>query len=860
MTPRPNRLLLLVALVFSGAGGLGLQLTWTRQLALTLGHELPALLSVLTAFFGGLALGSWGWERLASRRPFHPLLPAAVELVIGLWALTTAVVLVPFSQAVQSVLPAENAGLPQGLLALSASWILLLPATAAMGATVPAILTWLSRSSAERTPSTGVGALYAANTTGAVLGTWGSVIWLQPRLGLRLSVIACAGLHLLSAGLLVWAKRQMEGRGPLDSRPLTPQKKTSNPLPLAGPLALTGFLGLALEIVANRALAPVLEGTVYTHAAILGVFLLATALGSALERPRPTNPAPPLSWLAVATLGAGHALIHVRDWNDWLRDRLPATLGGLFVTESLMALTVVGAPCLLMGSSLVRLVNRARSSGFTTGSALAWNTAGAALAGPLFGVVLLPWIGIRWAVVAIALGYAVLGWTGFGRSPSPGFRFAGLGVAAALGLLGLGLPSDLGAPPPPPGARWLALHTGRSETVGVSESPDGHRALSVQGRFTLGGTGSTNAAARQVLLPLAWHPHPKRLLVLGLGTGISLGAATSAPEVQSTGIELLPEVVAMHPWFLPHNSVPAGSRVVTADARRFLRSAGDPYDVIVGDLYHPARDGAGTLYTREQFAAMKARLSPEGLAVQWLPLYQLDAPTLRAIIQSFLEVFPEAHAWLLRPTLDTPVLGLVGRLGTWSIGESDWAQRVPIGSFRTRLQAAGLGSAEAVYGTWMAGPRALEAFAAGAEACSDDAPSVVFLAPKLAAQKAGPPGELLIDLLDRFSGEGTEFPIREIAQGWGRRLAAYRAARDEYLRGLVADDRGSRSDAEGAFLRSARLSADFTLGYSQLITRAMLHSRSDPAGTRRLLESLQEARPEQPVARQLLDRLGFSRQ
>ena len=42
-----------------------------------------------------------------------------------------------------------------------------------------------------------------------------------------------------------------------------------------------------------------------------------------------------------------------------------------------------------------------------------------------------------------------------------------------------------------------------------------------------------------------------------------------------------------------------------ADARRYVRAAGAPYDVIVADLYHPSVDGSGALYSREHFAAMR---------------------------------------------------------------------------------------------------------------------------------------------------------------------------------------------------------------------------------------------------------------
>jgi hypothetical protein len=77
------------------------------------------------------------------------------------------------------------------------------------------------------------------------------------------------------------------------------------------------------------------------------------------------------------------------------------------------------------------------------------------------------------------------------------------------------------------------------------------------------------------------------------------------------------------------------------------------------------------------------------------------------------------------------------------------------------------------------------------------------------------------------------------------------------LRGLIAESEGRPEEAEQGFLRSVVLSADFTPGYAQLITRASLRARSDPDGARRLLDRLIEARPERPIARDLKVRLGL---
>src|SRR5262249_36656812 len=141
---------------------------------------------------------------------------------------------------------------------------------------------------------------------------------------------------------------------------------------------------------------------------------------------------------------------------------------------------------------------------------------------------------------------------------------------------------------------------------------------------------------RQAHIPLLLHPAPKRALFLGLGTGATLSAAGDHPGLTADGVELVPEVIETFPLFA--GSAPqlgrGDIRVHLADARRFVRAPGEPYDVIVADLYHPSVDGSGALYTREHFAAIRERLAADGLFGQWLPLHQLDIATLRLIVRT----------------------------------------------------------------------------------------------------------------------------------------------------------------------------------------------------------------------------------
>jgi spermidine synthase len=102
------------------------------------------------------------------------------------------------------------------------------------------------------------------------------------------------------------------------------------------------------------------------------------------------------------------------------------------------------------------------------------------------------------------------------------------------------------------------------------------------------------------------------------------------------------------------------TKLVAADARRFVAATPHSYDVIVADLFHPGRDGAARLYTREHFENVRSRLQPGGVFTQWLPLHQLDPQAFKSIVATFLAVFDDAHGFLGMYNVLTPSFALVG--------------------------------------------------------------------------------------------------------------------------------------------------------------------------------------------------------
>jgi spermidine synthase len=375
----------------------------------------------------------------------------------------------------------------------------------------------------------------------------------------------------------------------------------------------------------------------------------------------------------------------------------------------------------------------------------------------------------------------------------------------------------------------------------------------VNHRQQMGGTAAAVAERRQAHIPLLLHPNPKRALFLGPGTGITLGAAGAYPGLIADGVELLPEVEALMRYFEPENGGP-NLRVYVADARRFVRTTTNRYDVIVADLFHPAQDGAGFLYTREHFQAVRDRLKPGGLFCQWLPLHQLDDGVLRSILRTFLETFSHTHAFLLHFNVDVPALALIGTPDPLRLPANWFEQRSQDGELRARLREAGLARAINLLGCHAAGPEELKSFAGDGPLGTDDYPVVLFAAPRFSVRRDALPHELLLTFLTKCRTDPRWF-VNTVLDGDEKlttHLAAFVTARDLYLKGLVAEGNGDLAAATEAYLEGARTSLYFTPAYARLIGVIQVLVKEDRERARQLFQRLEEAQPAQPLGRKLL--------
>jgi spermidine synthase len=846
---RPRAALLLM--VASGFAGLGYQIVWTQQCALWLGHESAAVLAVVAAFFGGLGAGAlvFGPRIERSLRPLRWY--SGCEFVIAAWSLLLGWAMPAVSAQLLRLTGVAPAPLWQWTVAFAGTFVLLLPATAAMGATLPAmerITAGLPAAGASRSLS----ALYAGNTFGAVLGVLATAFWLVPQLGLQRTAGICVALNLL-CGVAAQLVFPALGRPPAASA-------RSHARGIRVRLVATGLLGIGYEVLVVRVLGQVTENTVYTFALLLAVYLVGSAAGAAAHQrwllPRPSDDDERSDRLLAAAAAAclvGAASLWLAEATRTLALQQlggPTTAARALVAEAVPALLAFGPPTFVMGALFSHLSRCAHARGVGFGRALGVNTLGAAAAPVLFGVLGCPALGPKFALLLVAAGYLAL------VTPRRWIRQAVLPAAAALALALLAPP--LAFIDVPAGGRVISHENGVMATVSVVEDAEGVARLRINNRQQEGSSATLRMDGRQAWLPLLLHPAPRQVLFLGLGTGITAAAAAQDPSLEVDAVELLPEVIRAAALFgRAAGDAHTRLHVHAADARRYLRAADRRFDVIVSDNFHPARSGSGSLYTVEHFQAVHARLAAGGLFCQWLPLHQLDLATLRSIVQSFLVAYPQATALIASNSLETPVLGLVGRPDATRFDAAQVRDRLARGPQPQPFSTLGFEDEFAVLGSFVAGPAQLRRFAASAAANTDDHPVVAYQAPLVTYAPDSRPRDRLIDLLREISIAPAQLIAPAADPAWTQRLAGYWAARDRFIlsgRDVRPSPRVQEMLAQvrEPLLSILRMSPDFRPAYDPLIAMATALARSDVTGARTLLTELTQIQPARPEASQAL--------
>lgn len=673
-----------IALFFSGWATLCYELIWVGRLGDMLGHSAYAINIILSVFFFGLGAGGFVIGRLADRTRGSIAVFVGVELGMAAYAVAFDPLL-SLADALYLYFASPETTSASGLWVKGAmSAALLAVPTFLMGGSLPAAARHCIRGG-QRIAGR-IGWLYGINTIGAALGVLMTIFLVLPHFGLSVGLWCAICANLLASGT-AWLARYPAAQNEADEKDAVPSSPAESvggrglPVVILIAAFAAGAVSIAYEVLWTRALASRFFGSVYSYAIILLVYLLCLGGGSLLVALLDRLKMVHRRTVAVLPMVAGLAGLlsvvmigRIPLLADKFQTGADRTFGSVTLMELGYCLAIMAVPIALFGMNLPILIRlglrRTTRLGGSIGGIFFANSVGSVLSPLVIGFWLMPLLGVR-NVLLLAASAAVL----FGALvlwpwavASAKWRVTGIVVCVGLGAaLVMSLPKDI--------RLWRDLQypdlveyrEGVTASVAVLENEVGSRIIQINSDYRFGGAAGRYAQYRQALMPLALHPAAMSSLFIGMGTGGTAGAATQVRELAVDALEISPGVVQMLRHFDDDNfnlRERAASddrvRVLCVDARQFLRTTRQRYDVVVADLFNPRQDKVGMLYSREHFLDIKRCLRGGGLFCQWVPVYRLPADQLRSVMATFCGVFEHWQMWWLDHDSRSCVVGLVG--------------------------------------------------------------------------------------------------------------------------------------------------------------------------------------------------------
>jgi spermidine synthase len=676
--------LLVVLFAASGCSALIYEVVWYQLLQLAIGSTSVSLGILLATFMGGLSIGSIGLPRLRLTGSDPLRVYAALELGIGILGILVTLTM-PLIQGVY-IAGAEH-GMPGMLLRGLVAAICMLPSTILMGASLPAIVRGI-----EATPRGAAwwALLYGGNTAGAVFGCLLAGFYLLRVYDMATASYVAAALNLTVAGLsaVFASSRKYDDWHRSSSGPAEAYVETSPPSPVDSgqsrssiylAAAISGACSLGAEVIWTRLMGMLLLATVYVFSIILAVFLAGLAIGGAASSwlIRHTRPAIAFGWcqFALTLTIAWTALLICRILPFWSDDLLVTTNPWqMFLLDLKRCVWAVLPPSLLWGASFPLACAAAGESdwnedsknadpGRIVGHIYAVNTLGAILGALVVSLVLIPWIGTQQSeriVLLLSAAGALLVLVPALKEQALTSRILPLALSTAVALFLAwqipAVPGELIAY-----GRQMARNHGSSEILYAAEGRNSSVAISRwnNGAIYINVNGHVEATTepfdmklqRMVgHLPALIHPNPRSVLGIGFGAGVSAGTFTRYPTIEHITIceiePLIPPVstryFARQDYDVLHNP---RTRVVYDDARHYLLTTGNKFDIIASDPLDVFVKGTAALYSIEYFEAVRRHLNPGGYFSLYVPLYETDERTIRSELETFFEAFPNGTVW-----------------------------------------------------------------------------------------------------------------------------------------------------------------------------------------------------------------------
>jgi spermidine synthase len=545
--------------------------------------------------------------------------------------------------------------------------------------------------------------------------------------------------------------------------------------------AFGGLASLRLEVSWTHVLSMVLGSSVYAFSLMLTAFLLGIALGSAIAAKFVDRVRHLWVYFFVVQVLIGIAVVVLNPLLGELPLMFVRVFSGLqqnfwllqFV-EFLLLLLIMLVPTLLMGAAFpiaARIyTDDIEHMGGSVGRLYAGNTFGSMVGPLLTGFLIIPLIGIQWSIslvsiiyMAIAVAVFIVGFRSHLKIPGMVLKgstrvataVAGVTVLAvlvtnilipALGswdkhILTSGVflyaeeyyqSSESWSDKLRGTSHLVYYDEGLLATVAVYDLSDGNRVLRIDGKADGSSFGDLTTELLSGHLPMLLHDKPEEVLLIGLGTGITLGAVEIYPSVVSVeAVEIEGAVIEAATYFSEANGDALNNEKLTmiqADARNYVLAqtkADRKYDVITAEPSNPWMAGNSILFTREQFERYERILNDDGIVCQWIHYYSMGEQDLKTVLGTFTDVFPNTSLW--RTESD---LLLIATKGEQSIDFGALNARLQQEDVLNDLKRVDVNDVYDFLGTFLMGPTALADFADGAPIHTDNNPVLQFSAPQ----------------------------------------------------------------------------------------------------------------------------------
>ena len=773
----------LIYLMFflSGAAALIYEVVWVRSLTLVFGGSHLAVTAVLSIFMAGLAIGGYAIGRYADRVRKPLRLYGLLELGIAVFAL----IFMGLMKIYPSIYVAFAQVDDDSILYLSVIRILfsilaLVIPTTLMGGTLPVLSRFVS-CQPENLRSY-LSFLYGFNTLGAVLGALLSgflflrIYSVSTTLYIAIAANAVIGFMSILLQDKVASSISPEGAALEQAATAWEGFQDLSPLKLVRwGIGISGFCALGYEVLWTRILTIAIGASVYSFVIMLVAFLAGIALGSEayglglkIFRVKDAGVTRVISWFGIVQviigitaflvtvyirdipvssirvqsyfLGTGLSSFEARSWSNFVLAFVYMVVPAFFMG---VAFPLAGEACAKFRKAVGRGV----------GEVLAYNTVGALLGAGVSGYLMIYLFGIERSlqmltIINMSLGLFVL--TSLQRN-----RWLNAGVAsltlAILGLLALDQTAlrfwDMSyfaifrsnqpdAFRTPEMVREAVENTdvlyyaeGIESIVSVIKVKGGEQSFLTNGRVE----ASSHLQAQQVQfalghLPMLLNRNPKRVLVVGLGSGMTLGATSIHPSVeQVTLAEIEPKVIGVARAFEEYNHHVLDNpklKIVFNDGRNFLLTTKEKFDVITADPIHPWFRGAGYLYTTQYFKLAADHLQPGGVICQWLPIYELTPQDLQSVVRTFQEQFRFTLMWLTHSDAE-----IVGSNSPILIDETELERRIAEPAIAGDLRKVLMGSAADFLSYFVMGTEGMKRFGRDGILNTDDNLYLEFSAP-----------------------------------------------------------------------------------------------------------------------------------